>query len=198
MRYNTFHYIEPPRTQIKGIPSMLPALEEQGFWAQYKRNGSNSLIVVYPDRTVECWNRHHERRQRWKFSDPNIAIFAGLPGKKFWLFNGELMDQQTAHIKDIHYLYDLLVADGESLFGTTYRERYQRLCDIWDFHIETPGHYVLDDYTWLARTYTTNLLQLYQSLDQREDEGLMVKRPDGLWVGSKADSWMVKIRQPGY
>jgi hypothetical protein len=205
VRYTRFQYIEPPRTDVRGAAQMIPALERQGWWAQFKRNGSNSIIYVSPDRTVEAWNRHGERHKPprpghagFAFTPETAALFATLPGKRWWVFNGELLHAKTPHIKNTHYLFDVLVADGESLFGTPYPERYERLAMIWDFRDGTAGHFVLDEYTWLARTHTEGFAALFRSLSNPEDEGLMFKRPEGLWTGTNANSWMIKVRRPGY
>jgi ATP-dependent DNA ligase len=157
---------------------------------------------VHPDRTVVGWNRHREQHRAWGFTGETAAIFHAIPGRDWYVFNGELLHSKTKHIKNTHVLYDVLVADGIHLTGTTYEFRYQLLFDILakGLTFAAPGdddHFELDRYTRIARNYTSGFTDLFASLVNPEDEGLVLRKPDVPYLGSNADSWMVKFRRPG-
>jgi ATP dependent DNA ligase domain len=155
-------------------------------------NGSNSTIYVSPDREVMAWNRHGSKFQ-WDFSPETAAIFAMIPGRNWWVFNGELMHFKTRNVKHTHYLFDVLVFDGDLLLGTTYMERYERLFSIWNIQQTLPGYFVLDRYTWLARNYVKSFGEVLGQTLTPECEGLMLKRPEGRWMGPAATGWMTRV-----
>jgi hypothetical protein len=204
--YEEFRYITPPRTTVSLSREALARLEIDEWWAQHKRNGSRSVIFVPPDRQPFVfvngqrrpagWNRHGEPHQTWAFNGEAWEIFRALKGNKWCVFDGELLNHQTAHIKDVHYLYDVLVWNGVRLTGTMYSERYSILWDLWPRIELTPGHWVINEHTWLARNYRQGLVDLFDSLKQSEDEGLVVRNPVGVYRNTKANDWMAKILRP--
>ncbi len=198
--YKSFQYITPPRTEAKLSPDALPRLEARGWVASIKKNGTRSLVVVHPNRAVIGWNRHGEKHRAWQFGEQTSEIYQKLSGKKFYIFDGELLHNKTHHIKNIHYLYDILVCDGVQLTGTNYEYRFQLLLDVMtprDMHNKNKNdHYVVDPYTWIARSYHKGFRELFDSLTAKEDEGLVLRNPKGFYYTSKADAWMVKVRRP--
>lgn len=194
-------YVDPPRASVKQDESLLPIRETQGLWAQIKKNGTNSVIFVDPDRNVVGYNRHGEQHRAWSFTEPTAAIFKSIPGKGWYVFNGELLHNKTPHIKNQHYLYDILVADTIGLTGTNYAFRYQLLFDILapgkQFGEPTPEtqYWRQDEYTSIARVYHTGFAKLFASLSAVEDEGLMCRNPTLAYTGPKADTWMCKFRR---
>jgi hypothetical protein len=198
--YTSGGYIKPPRAEIVRDPSALPGFEGGAWIAQIKKNGTNSIIFVSPERQVVGWNRHGEKHRAWQFTEPTAAIFKDLPGKGWFVFHGELLHNKTPKIKNQHYLYDILVCDGIHLTGTTYEFRYQLLFDIlaqgmaFDCPTASTQYFRLDPFTSIARNYTRDFAALFASLTAPEDEGLVLRRREGVYTGPKADSWMVKFR----
>ncbi len=197
--YEEFRYFPPPQTSAKKSPEFLPLHERMGHWGQLKLNGSHSEVYLGPDRIPDAWNRHGERHRRWRFDDHTGALFRSLPGKKWFVFDGELMHAKTPGIKNIHYLYDVLVYDGVHLTRTTYAERYKLLKGLFRSRAETIGHYELDDYTWLAKNHTEHLSNLFEATREFNPtvEGLMVKDPNGMYYSGDARAWMIKFRHRG-
>jgi ATP dependent DNA ligase-like protein len=206
--YRNFRYITPPRTEVRLDPTMLRRYEGEGNVAQVKRNGTRSVIFVPPSGDIFAWNRHGEphkawglpngRRARGVFSIENAMLLRQcLPAGSWNVVDSELLHSKTKSIKNIHYLYDILVYKGQHLTGTTYRERYDRLLDIFiggaGEVVTHFGHYELDPHTWLSRNYTENFLPLFNSLTAPEDEGLVIKSLDGIYRGDNANDWMRKI-----
>lgn len=201
--YEAFHYIEPPRTTVSLSRESIPSMEVEHRWAQYKRNGSRSVVFVPPNRQPfviadgqrkpAAWNRHGEPHKTWAFTNEAWEIFRTLRGNKWCVFDGELLHHKTKHIKFVHYLYDVLVWNGVHLTGTMYAERYAILWDLWQPIAITPAHRVINEYTWVARNYSQGLLELFDSLTQPEDEGLVLRDPSGIYRNSKANDWMTKV-----
>lgn len=194
-------YITPPRADIAQDIDLLIKRELEGYWSEIKKNGTSSVIFVDPDRNVVGYNRHGEQHRAWQFTEPTAAIFKAIPGHDWFVFNGELLHNKTPTIKNQHYLYDVLVAEGIGLTGTTYEFRYQLLFDILakgkTFEQPTPQtqFWRLDDYTSIARVYKSGFLGIFNKLTAKEDEGLVLRRPDGIYTGAKADDWMCKFRR---
>lgn len=199
--YNAFAYIKPPRAETKQSPNFLDRYERRGWSGQVKKNGTNSIVFVSPDREVFGWNRHGEAHRAWQFSSapPEASeIFKKLPGRKWFVFNGELLHSKGPGYKNIHFLYDLLVSEGIHLTGTTYEYRYRLLHDVMGNPPESgEDHYTVNPMTWIARNYTGNLHELFVNLPEapKVNEGLVLRNPDGVYYGPKADAWMVKVRK---
>lgn len=206
--YDSFRYIEPPRTEVKSRArgtALLEKCERQGWLAQVKKNGSRLLTVVAPDGDIEAWNRHGEK-QAWQFTPETADLFVNLPRGHWYLFDGELMHRQTAHIKNIIYLYDILVCAGTQLTGTTYQHRYDVMLGTLvasssehrTRNLMRPTHrdyFVMHPNVWVARNHTKGFTKLFNGLTEPEDEGLVMKDPNGVYYTSKADQWMAKVRR---
>lgn len=194
--YTEFQYLRNPRTEVKHAPEFLDRFERMGWLAQLKLNGTRSGVYVPPDRQPFAWNRHGEPHRQWAFTKETATIFRRLRGKRWCVFDGELMHAKTTHIKNIHYLYDILVYNGVHLVRTTYAERYKILEGLFKKGEEKLGHWVLDDYTWLAINYTSGFRRLFdQTADMPEVEGLVLKDPNGVYYTWDARSWMIKFRR---
>lgn len=194
----------PPRTELSIPPGLLNLFANKGGWVvQVKKNGTNTVVVVEPDRKVHSHNRRGEPHKAWSFTDGSSDFFRSIPGKGRWVFNAELMHSKVPGLRDIHYLHDVLVADGVELWGVTYGERKQLLFDICT-RLRKPmsmtlSHTVLDDHTWLAMDHTSDFRELYNKLTTSEDEGLMLKMTTSVYKPSdcRKCTWMVKCRRTG-
>jgi hypothetical protein len=203
MIFDSFLYMTPPRAKSPIPPSRLGLYESMGWIAQLKKNGQNSVIYVPPNRIPFAYNRHGERHKTWVFTAGSEAIFAALPGNGWWVFNGELLNAKVSGIRDINYLHDVLVADGELLLNTTYQYRHDTLCATLpklskSRILETPTHWILDAHTWIAKRITAGFSALFDGLTDPEDEGLVLKNPQGI-LGTRCGNgagWMVKCRRP--
>ncbi len=135
-------YLFPPRTKMTspfynahkeslGISPVVKLwMKIPGVLAQYKLNGNRNLIKVDPQGRIEFWNRHNERQQTYAIPDEmRSEILRITPKGKWCVWDSELMNFKTKTIKDMVYLYDVLVYDGCWLLGEDYKTRYQRVLD---------------------------------------------------------------------
>ncbi|CAM6055322.1 unnamed protein product [Sphagnum tenellum] len=85
-------------------------------------NGTASVLAISPDRQIVAMNRHREEHKLWTPTAANIADFAKLPGKGWYVFVAELMHSKVPGIKNVNYVHDILVADGKHLTGETFEK----------------------------------------------------------------------------
>lgn len=189
----------PPRADNAIPPERLSFYEKQGdWWLQLKKNGTNSLIYVSPDKKVTTANRHLQNHKQWELSPATEAIFKTLPGNGWYVINAELLHSKVPGIRDIHYIHDVLVDDGEYLLGTTYAQRYARLQMLFlkEGAVKKDGYYAVDDHTWLARNFTEGFRNIFDSLTKPEDEGIVLKNRLGKLAVRNNNGWTVKSRKP--
>lgn len=181
MRYDDYSYLWPPRPDQAVLPTMLPALERQGYAAQIKKNGTCSVIAVTPDKGIIAKNRHKEDHKLWSPDLNKMSAFRALPGKGWYVFVAELIHSKVPGLRDINYIHDVLVFDGEYLVGMTQAERHAKLVALFNAEKfpQTYSHWVIDEYTWVARQFTKgdDFKAIYDNLDKPEDEGIVLKLP---------------------
>ena len=133
MQVETTQYIFPPRPQDSIPRSETQLFSDLGWVAQLKYNGSRCLIKYTPDGDVELWNRHGERFRSYTAPDwikeqlLEVRSQLGLRADEVSILDGEMIDAKHKALKDTIAIWDILVADGEHLTGTTYAERYSRI-----------------------------------------------------------------------
>lgn len=191
-------YISPPRAENAIPPGLLKTYQRKNWIAQIKKNGTNSVIFVAPDKTVTAMGRHNNGHKLWEFTKASEALFKTLPGHGWYVLNAELMHSKVAGMRDINYIHDILVEDGDYLLGTTYAQRYARLLMLFlkDHAKGTNSHFILDDHTWLAKNHSGSFVDLFDSLSAPEDEGLVLKNLQGRLVPKDNSGWSVKCRRP--
>lgn len=191
----------PPRAKNSIAPHGLGFFEKQQWNAQVKKNGTNNVIVVHPDRTLTAHNRRGESHKLWEFTPESERIFKKIPGNGYWVLNAELIHSKVKGMRDINYVHDVLVADGKSLVGKTTHERQQVLERLFrpEMNKETfdSGYLPLDENAWLATMIQGGFRDHFFNLTSEEDEGLMLKNPRGkLGLRDAAGcDWMVKCRR---
>ncbi len=212
MKYDSFTYYFPPRASGKPMPAaLLPAWEARGYWAQIKKNGTCNLMDITSDREIIAWNRHNEPHRAWQPDNRTRQAFMNLPGKGWYKFVAELMHSKIPGIRHINYVHDVLVADGESLIGTTFAARQKLLGELFpnttapnpkDAELYGIGYTVIDEHTWLATNYLpgANFFELFRGLNAAADEGVVLKKPTATLAicareGSNT-SWQTKVRRP--
>ena len=197
MNYERFIFLEPPRAEQAIPPGLLHAYEKPGWIAQIKKNGTNSEIFISPEKEVFAYNRQGEKHKRWNFTEKTAAQFKKLPGKGWYVINAELLHSKVKGLRDVNYIHDVLVDDGEYLGGTTYASRYARLQRLFfNPHMKsTPGYWILDEHTWLARNFRGNFAKVFAGLTSDEDEGLVLKNLEGILQAKANGGWTVKCRR---
>lgn len=204
MRFDDWTYLWPPRPDNKVSKTLLNYYEKQQWVAQAKLNGTCNVMAVSPDRkTIKAMTRHNEPHKLWSPSAHTAKTFADLSGDGWYVFVAELMHSKVSGIRDINYIHDVLVADGEYLVGTTLAERQAILQNLFPVKLtdKTPlSHFVIDEHTWLVRNHTVGFGNLFEKLNSPEHEGLVLKNPQSkLSMCSRQatnQTWQVKCRRP--
>lgn len=200
MKYSRYMPLDPPRATQAIPPSMLDSKQQEGWYGQVKKNGAYSVIYVSPDKKLHTLNRHQKPHKAWQFTEDSAKVFRNLPKLGWCVFCAELLHSKVPGLRDINYIHDVLVYDGNMLHNRDYSQRYKILIDTF-LHsgaqmAETSSHWIIDEHTWLARNLRQKFSTVYENLgDPRLDEGLVLKNPKvplGLKVN---DGWSVKIRR---
>lgn len=202
-RYEEFSYLWPPRPDNKISKTLLAYYESQGWVAQAKLNGTCNVMAVAPDRkTIKAMSRHNDDHKLWAPSAHTASPFKNLPGDGWYVFVAELMHSKIQGMRDINYIHDVLVADGEYLVGKTWAERQAILQSLFTVSVKgsTIDHYVIDDHTWLVRNHAKGFSALFEKLGDEMHEGLVLKNPNAKLdrcSREKSNSgWQVKCRKP--
>lgn len=204
MIYDKLMFLEPPRAETTVPPSLLDSYEAKGWFAQFKKNGTSSVIAIAPDKTLTAWTRHGVPHKAWSFSSGSRNFFQSLPGKGWYVICAELMHSKVPGIRDTHYIHDILVDDGDWLLGKTYAQRYDSMLRIFwpladDRMTSNPeeGYFRLDDHTQMAMNFSTAFRQRFDKmLNEPQNEGLVLKNPAGKLAIKDNSSWTIKCRHP--
>lgn len=195
MIYDTYTYLYPPRPEQKIPRDLLSFYEKKGYWAQVKKNGTNTVIFAKGNEVI-FKTRHADDHKQWSPTPEHVAFFQG--SQNWNVYCAELLHSKTPHVKNQLYVYDLIVDDGDHLVGSTFEERQLLLHARWDGADEYDQTRV-HDYVSVANNFTGNFASLFDTL-KPEDEGLVLKLPSGrLRACLKADSnagWQLKCRIP--
>jgi hypothetical protein len=198
--YAAYRYLWPPRPERAVPPPALDRFAALGWWAQPKLNGTNCLLYVSPDRVTIARGRHGDTPLKSWAPGPRWAAFADrLPGAGWFVLHGELLHTKGSG-RDAVYLHDLLVADGDYLIGTTYRDRYASLRALCGDRLNaTPTHYDVLPGVQLAAVYTAQFRDRFDMLPAGI-EGLVVKNPEAALLPclrpASNSAWQVKCRRP--
>ena len=213
MRYEGYTYLWPPRPS-KAIPeNMIHFYESRGWVAQMKKNGTNTVMFVTPDKEIITKTRHNADHKAWdQSSSKALDIFASLPGDGWYVLNCELLHSKTSLVKDTFYVWDILVADGDLLVGKTYTERQDILKKLFNveevdnvIQLGNDSHYILNEKVWLAKTITNGFDKVMRLANAQKpekgapvDEGIVMKNPSAKleMPGRKTSNskWQVKCR----
>jgi hypothetical protein len=199
MKYDKFIYLYPPRAENAVPRSEVKRHNRMKGWiAQVKKNGTNNVIFVPPNRVPFGMGReNNQHKSGWEFTSESAEVFKSLPGNGWYVFVAELLHSKVSGLRDINYIHDILVDDGEYLLGSTYAQRYARLLMLFlkGKTEQTVSHYVLNDHTWLARNHKGDFLELFDSLTRPEDEGLVLKNTMSKLTTKNDKAWSVKHRR---
>jgi ATP-dependent DNA ligase len=205
--YNTQFIMFPPRASVSIKPEHVG--RHKKHIAQYKYNGTRTLIFISPDGNINMFNRHQELHKQYKLSRPMIKSIKalGLAANKWHVLDGELMHAKTKGIKDRVVLYDILVHASDYLIGSTYMFRYKlltRLCGSPQELEQDTGNGIalaVKETLWLAPVFSDDLTDRYADhIDLDEIEGLVLKDPKGkleFGVTEKNNTgWQIRCRKP--
>jgi hypothetical protein len=204
MRYDSYRYLYPPRPETAIDPLLIPRYAD--WWAQIKMNGTSNILHVSPDREIIAKSRHPDKNggnhKAWHVSVNTRQAFLDLPGNGWYVFTAELLHSKVRGLRDINFIHDILVADGEYLVGTIFAYRQNLLRELFPERSQavTGGHYVIDPHTWLANNYERDFPKLFAGLTAPEHEGLVFKDPNAKLAPCGSEranaAWLRKVRRP--
>jgi len=202
MRYISFRYLYPPRPETAIAPDFLDWYEKRGWCAQYKKNGTNTIISIDPDKNFIAMNRHNADHKAWDLTNHIKKELVRLfPEKHWFVLVAEIMHSKTKEIKDTIFIHDIIVYESELLYGSEFESRQQLLDKRLKTDRETDTHYIcdLEGKVWFAKRFYKDFEKAFWAIkDPTVDEGLVLKNPKGkLSVCSKPtdnSNWQVKCR----
>lgn len=169
MEYLSYTYLYPPRPRMPFPPERSSFFEKRDYWMQIKMNGTCSVIFVSPDKKITVKTRHGDAEHKaWRYNEAALSIFKTLPGTGWYVFVAELMHSKVPGLRDIFYVHEILVDNGNYLIGSTFEERQERLARLF-LEGRTPppmtlSHYVLDEHTWLARNHKSGFPAVWEQI----------------------------------
>lgn len=223
MATTTRPYVYPPRTSNVIPIGQYDLFKQLGFIAQLKYNDSHLELDYDGSVYVDSYDRHkghlaydfsRVREDLDQFGQmlASHTVCLEEPGNGRYLIDGGLLHSKHAAVKDMLVIWDILIANGKQLIGTTYNDRYQALRNMF------PADAPLFEHKGqpLGRLLTPRIIlpTIYQAdeFDKAWDvvnainkhyptplvEGIMLKNPLGkLGYGFMENSpcdWMVKSR----
>lgn len=198
--YNSFKFFKPPRPEIKIPKGMLGHYGDGNWVAQAKLNGTYNIIGVAPDKSLHCLKRDGTAHRNWKPSEATRKAFERLPGDGWYVFCAELMNDKTPHIKNVNYIHDVIVANGQMLVGTKYIGRHLLLRDLLTSYHHNQHYRIVDDHTWIANLFFADakpFITVYEDITtQPEIEGLVLKNINQELSLADMTLGMVKCRKP--
>ncbi len=200
MIYSKFSYLYPPRPENVIDKSRLNSFNSN-YVAQLKMNGTCSIVMVKPStQELICMNRHKEVHKAWIPDNNKMKWFLNLSGDGWYVFVTELLNNKVKGYKDINYIHDMLVYNGNYLVNKPQYERMKRLNDLVDNKIDKGLYYTIDQYTWLTKEFSSDFLGIFNSLKEDIQEGLVIKNKNTklkLCLKSNSNnSDMFKCRRP--
>src|SRR4051812_7142156 len=110
-RRDAMHFIYPPRPKNKIEPARLDQYEQSRnphWWAQWKYNGTRTLVYIEADRSVRLYERNGGAHKAYTLTAATKADLLALDlGEGGYILDGELMHSKTKDIKDTIVLYDV-------------------------------------------------------------------------------------------
>lgn len=198
MKYDSYKYLFPPRPEKQIPPSALGFYENLGFWAQVKKNGTNTVIFAKGKEVVFKTRHQDENHRQWSPLPEHIKFFQS-DSTEWNVFCAELIHSKTPHIKNQLYIYDQIVEDGIHLIGTRFEDRQLNLHARWTTLSCTDDQRRVHPNVTVAKNYTGKFASLFNNL-KPEDEGLVLKDPKGIlrvcFSANANRTWQVKARIP--
>jgi hypothetical protein len=196
MQYDHYQYLYPPRPENVVPRGSFNFYESQGYVAQIKKNGTNTVIFAKGQEVI-FKTRHDDNHKAWS-PTPEIIDFFKSDSTTWNVFCAELLHSKVSGIRHQLYIYDQIVDDGVHLVGSTFEERSLNLQARWVGKDEGDQIRVHPNVS-VAKNFEGNFNELFENL-KAEDEGLVLKKATGrLKVCFKADAnagWQVKSRIP--
>lgn len=203
MNYDSYRYLFGPRPSGKPIlPASIKMMENLGYVAQKKKNGTYTLIfarageVIFKTRHPELDEGNH---RAWQPNAEHKKFFSSLGGE-WTVFCAELLHNKGPQIKDELFIHDVIVNDGKYLVGVSFLDRQKLLAERWSaVWKDEADQFRVNKHVTVAKVFTSGFRELFENLGPL-DEGLVFKLPKAplkLCVSDAANSgWSQKCRAP--
>lgn len=199
MNYEKYSYVWPPRPEVKIPSAMTNFYDKRGWLAQAKLNGTCTVIFT---NGKECIfkTRHNDDHKAWQPLPEHIEFFNNTAKDGKWnVFVAELMHNKSPLLKNVLYVFDVVVYYGKQLTHTTFSER-QTILEMVIPGEEKELWYEHNKHVVRARNYSGASAELYKRITEIPYcEGLVMKNPNAkLELCNKADNntgWQVKCRK---
>lgn len=199
MEYVEYSYLWPPRPETKIPQTSMRFMQDQGYGAQVKKNGTCTLIFARGKEVIFKTRHGDEADHRaWKPLPEHVEFFANRSDK--WnVYVAELLHSKTPHIKNQLYIFDKIVHEGVQLIGKTFDERQEILLADWELGEDEGDQIRVGKFVSIAKVFYEGFDKLWKGL-KTEDEGLVFKRRaaklERCIRQTSNNSWQVKCRRP--
>ena len=189
MKYDSFHYIYPPRPKNPIPCSELSSWDNGLMLAQPKLNGSNCVIFMNENDT-HIYNRHGERLSNFKMESDEIRSL--YRGDGWIVLNGEYLNKSKKdecgnpfNLKLV--LFDILVYKSTYLLGTSFTQRVSMMDEMFGTNLSDKEYLLsVSPNVYRVKTYENGFKNLYDDFTKIDIlEGLVLKRKTGkLQIGN--------------
>lgn len=199
MTYDSYMYIWPPRPEAKIPAAMTNFYDKRGWVSQAKLNGTCTVIFTNGEDCI-IKTRHNEDHKAWEPKKEHVDFFKSTARNGKWnVFVAELMHSKGPLLKDMLYVFDIIVNDGQRMTGSTFAER-QALLEQLIPGEETDLWYEHSKQIVRARNHIGGSRALYDRITAIPYvEGLVMKDPKArLDLCNRQDNntgWQVKCRK---
>ena len=196
MKYNSYHYIFPPRPKNAINTTELNFWDNGSLIAQPKMNGSNCLIFTNGSQLISM-NRHGDRMSNFQINQSESKrLYSGNRGS-WMVLNGEYLnkskqDETKSVFNHKLVIFDILVNNSEYLIGQTFEQRIKLLDELYGTqNSEKIYLHSMTENIYRVKSYNSGFSQLFDQLTTNNDvvEGLVMKRKNSkLEVGNTKDN----------
>lgn len=204
IKFDSFHYIFPPRPK-NPVPTT-----ELDFWdngmmiAQPKLNGSNAVIFM-DGNNCYFFNRHNQRMTNVQIDKEELLKL--YSGEGWMVINGEYLnksknDENGHPFNHKLVIFDILVHNGTYLLGTSFQDRINLLDSLFG-KVESDKNYLysISENIYRVKSFTSNFKSIFNELIKVDMiEGLVCKRKSGkLEIGTTENNntkSQIKFRKP--
>ena len=201
MDYTKYSYLYPPRPEAKIPAGMIKFYDKRGWWSQAKLNGTCSVIFTNGSE-FHIKTRHNDEHKAWEPKPEHIEFFKSTTKDGKWnVFVAELMHNKSPLLKDVLYVFDILVWNGNTFMQSSipFAARQELLEKI------IPGNeqdlwYEHNKFIVRARNFVGDSKALYDRITEVPYvEGLVMKNPtatlDLCYKEDNNTGWQVKCRK---
>ena len=183
VRFESFHYIYPPRPKNSVPTSELDFWDDGSMIAQPKLNGSNAVIFMN-GKDVYVYNRHNQRLTNFNLSKEELLLL--YSGSGWMVINGEYLNKskkdetgETFNHKLI--IFDILVHNSNYLLGSSFQERVNLLDSLYGKNDSDKSYlYSVGENVYRVKSFEKGFKEAFDTLTKIDMvEGFVMKRRNG-------------------